>query len=222
MYENKEEALKELNKIIDEYGIKFNELKENYSSGKTVNTKKKDKVRIRLLSYNEAILKLLVPYGNRQNLVSASVPPWKISEGKYGLKCNITNSEVVPFRESYTKFKILNRVVNIASNLYQFASWGTNCVAMTTTAIYDPNNNFFRTTRDGYGLSYQDNYEDKPEIRVEINSYNYESNYNGYYQRYSRNGEVLNPYVINNGGWSKTFYKTSTAPYAGMWPVINI
>ena len=45
MYENKEEALKELNKIIDEYGIGFSELKENYSSEKTVNTKKKDKVR---------------------------------------------------------------------------------------------------------------------------------------------------------------------------------
>ena len=41
MYENKEEALRELTKIIDEYGIGYNELKENYSSEKTVNTKKK-------------------------------------------------------------------------------------------------------------------------------------------------------------------------------------
>ena len=156
MYKNKEEALKELNKIIDEYGIGFSELKENYNRGKTVNTKKKDKVRIRSMTENEAIIQLLIPHGKAVLCTNYSSREWysgtyeKRSEGKYNFRSG-------PYTNDY------NQKVTIINNFYTWTYERTNlCGFVILTGPYgyrDPNNLH-------YAPIYEDNQADRIEVRI--------------------------------------------------------
>ena len=224
--ESKEELLDLLNKGIDKFGITKKDINEKYASSSIANTKKKDKVRIRLLSQNEAVLKMMIPWGNRQNQTTTYGYPYKISEGKYGFEVYINDYS---YPDNY-HFTLINKINNIANNLYVFSyNYGgvnTKAIGFTTTRYYGIKYYSDRYYDNGYGISFQDNFQDKIENRVMVNN---PRAYNGdpYAPIYSNSGHVALRYDITNKemtnrcGDVKT-PKTSTAPYAGLWPVINI
>ena len=208
--ESKEELLDLLNKGIDKFGVTKKDINESYASSSVVNGNKKDKVKIRVLSQNEAILKMMVPYGDKLNQTTAKDYPYKISEGKYGFEVYINDTYAI---YAY-QFRIINKINDIANNLYVFSYnydyIDTKAIGFTTTRFYGTEH-----YKDGYGVSFQDNYLDKIENRVST----YSSRWNEYY---SKSGNVTTPEDFSRNGRHVETLKTSTAPYAGLWPVLNI
>ena len=213
--ESKEKLLDLLNKGIDKFGITKKDINESYASGSVVSGKKKDKVRIRLLSQNEAVLKMMIPWGNRQNQTTTYGYPYKISEGKYGFEVYINDT----WSMYYYNFRLINKINNIANNLYVFSynydKVNTQAIGFTTTRIYNINSS--NLYRNGYGVSFQDNYLDKIENRVRTYSRDNK-------EYYSKSGNITTAEDLAHFSGLINFEtpKTSTAPYAGLWPVINI
>ena len=189
------------------------------------------------MSFNEAILKLLNPLGNRQNLHGTkSYPiPWQISEGKYGIKHYSTRPNL-PKNGGTINVVVTDRNMNkidYVNNLYEYSYGGQKtCGFLAQNIGLDR----YSTKSNGFGLCYQDNYEDKPEIRVE-------TYYEVYYQnpwdggwpginntQYNKNGHaepVTGGYMSGNYFSTVnipviTTYKTSETNYMGMWPVFAI
>ena len=244
---NESEALSLINELTNKFRLTKKKISEEFNSSTTViKTKTSTKVKIRLLSYNEAILKLMVPYGNKQNVPSNYAYPWKISEGKYGIMHRIDGIYMTQ-QQKYSKnvnvpgyrLTATNRI-SIINALYEMSFAGQGTIGLLSQ---NANWYYFSNRSNGYALNYQDNYEDKPEIRVQ-NYYTLE-NRNAVVEvsqsNYSKNGNAINSggdsawnggasdsgYRGSTGHWggytwqvgAATLYKTSGGPYYGFLPV---
>ena len=239
----KEESLNIINTLINKSGITKKEVNESYNSSTITNKDKKNVVRIRLMSQNEAILKLMVPYGNKQNLHGTYSYPYpdQRSEGKYA----ITHCSRGVCQVSSVYFPVDNRNKiddTKFNNLYEYSYGGQNTIGFLSQ---NSGTIGYANRSNGYGMLYQDNYEDKPEIRVNtkyyvytFDSYGPSNNQLMTYTQYSKNGhaETSTAYTTNDWGGGYTFryhavtvnigvvttYKTSTENYQGMWPVLAV
>ena len=177
----------------------------------------------------------MVPYGNRQNEGTARQYPYKLSEGKYAIMYNLCSPSGGPtngdtnkkYGGSFAWYRASNKIT-ILNNLYVYSyndSW---------FGLLGQNSQWFigyfddRCGVNGYALQYQDNYEDKPEIRCYM--YYGQTPYNRYNEYYSKNGDATcNIIDWWNGRSSQrtqnhiaTYKTTTNGQYYGMWPVMNI
>ena len=170
----------------------------------------------------------MVPYGNRQNEGIAHEYPLKLSEGKYAITFHTNNGS-----QGQIYWNRLVNKISFVNNLYVWSGANQNVVGLLASApytSYDPSGN-------GYGMLYQDNYEDKPEIRVKSYfrglrsgaSYNEANNYNkngnATVTEYSFYSSSARTWYYGNGRNQTlyTTYKTSTdRQYYGMLPVFSI
>ena len=239
----KEESLNIINTLINKSGITKKEVNESYNNSTITNKDKKNVVRIRLMSQNEAILKLMVPYGNKQNVPSNYAYPWKISEGKYGIQHRITSNVhlwTINFNKNESRYVqaynlYLENKINLFNNLYQYTYSGSNAIGLLSQ---NANWWFFSNQTDGYALCYQDNYEDKPEIRVNTDyiwTHRDRPNLQRGNSYYSKNGDAINAggaiWAGGNGGNDfncgyaqnyTTVYKSSNSQYNGFFPVLSV
>ena len=191
------------------------------------------------MSQNEAILKLLTPYGNRQNTHDTySYPiPWLVSEGKYGFRNYIPFGDpVVSFYgagnyRSDVHYCVPNLVdqITIINNMYLFAPASQDVVGLL--AQNADNAGWVNRSRHGYGMCYQDNYEDKPECRTQnllyfpigTNGNTYSKNGDtGVYRVSQRWGNPSNSTNYMDTTYGQTTYKTSNTHMQGMLPVFSI
>ena len=212
--ENKEQALDLLAQITDNFGITKTDLNESYASstigGGISNKKVKNKCRIRIIDLKECILKLMVPYGDKSYIPSNYAYPWKRSEGKYGIMCNVNDPQK---RTGSNRIRIIN-------NYYAHATGDYNrhptALGMLGNGYYRPDTN--NTYNIGYGTVFQDNYESLLEIPVQ----NYYGENLNVYPYYSRNGDC--GFSSNYGTSNKGFinYKnTSNSNYRLFLPIFN-
>ena len=176
----------------------------------------------------------MIPYGDKANVGTYYSYPITISENKHAIgHCQLDIwGEHLSTSDYYGRINTENRIGNGKfNNLYAYAPVG----GYVGLLAQHPSWFDYKSSGTGYGLLYQDNYEDRPEIRC----YNYYGRTTGRYSgtryvdsSYSKNGYCTCSFVQRYGGgyswnWytnaqaSTPIYKTSTAQYYGMFPVFS-
>ena len=171
----------------------------------------------------------MIPYGNKSNYPTSIYGyPIKESEGKYSFGHIVLNNGNYAYYQN--NLTLENRIGDGKfNNLYGYVPGNTTNIGLLAQSANWLN---YSNRTNGHGLLYQDNYEDKPEIRCWSYCYQQFRFSNGNVIKvqesiYSKNGDAINNTYLGNGWYQnqnhKITYKTTIdGQYYGMWPVFAV